>query len=93
MIEVWERDRVLRIVAGDQSLEINRDDLSALIEELMLFEKQGQWNSAEIKRLCELAADGRKPSEIARLVGRSRLSVNNKLWRLRRDGALEERNK
>ena len=91
MIEVWERGRVLRIVAGEQSIEIDRDDLSVLIDELLAYTKQGQWNSNEIKRLCELWAEGKRPGEIARLVGRSRLSVNNKLWRLRRDGALEER--
>lgn len=87
MIEVWHRGREVKIQVGDQTMTIDQDDVPALLLELDS-NRQGQWNRTEIEQLVELHKLGKKPAQIARAIGRERMSVNAKLHKLRQDGAL-----
>lgn len=87
MIEVWWRGRIARITVGEASLDVDQDDLPELIDELSANAK-GQWNRAELDRLVELCHEGKKPAQIARIIGRDGKSTNAKIFQLRRKGAL-----
>jgi uncharacterized protein (DUF2249 family) len=87
MIEVWHRGRAVKITVGDQTIIIDQDDVLPLLQELDS-NRQGQWNRAEIEQLVTLQREGKKPAQIARIIGRERVSVNAKLFKLRQDGAL-----
>jgi hypothetical protein len=87
VIEVWHRGRAVKITVGDQTITIDQDDVLPLLLELDS-NRQGQWNRIEIEQLVALHREGKKPAQIARIIGRDRISVNAKMGKLRQDGAL-----